>query len=211
MNKVIRVACVDLDDTVYQQTLFDNQIIDMAFSALCQETSGLANVHTRLLSSLKECRSRDRYTKNLFQDVFLGYDLCESLSARFVSLYRHYVAIGRPVIYPSLDAVSFIKSAKMHSMTVLISNGPITQQMRKIDLLGIANLFDRILILDGNHERICKPDTSCFRNLMHGLSIVPSSSSFMVGDSASDFEFSQRLGFRYYHPEADLGWKINVK
>lgn len=67
----------------------------------------------------------------------------------------------------------------------VITNGPTVWQSRKIETLGIAPLFDAILISDA--EGVRKPDSRIFVRAMERCSVVASESMF-VGD----------------HPEADI-------
>lgn len=209
MRELVDVVCIDLDDTIYLQENFDNQIIDLALERLCSEHSILFNNKYRLLNHLKSGRANDRFSRNLFQHIFSNYGLSSELALRFSNLYKQFAVSSFPLLQPSSDAICFIKQARLRSKTFLVSNGPIAQQHKKIELLGLSCLFDNIVILDGLATRKCKPDIGYFMSSIWHSGIAPSPNSLMIGDSCSDELFARRLGFVYHHPVVDLGWRLS--
>lgn len=94
--------------------------------------------------------------------------------------------------YPSVcriteDTVATLRTLRSRSLKLgIITNGPAVWQSRKIDALGIAPLFDTIVI-SGN-EGVEKPDPRIFAIAMERCGVVAAESMF-VGD----------------HPYADIG------
>jgi len=210
MNKYKNILCLDLDDTLYRQSSFDNQIIDFATNSLCKSDQRLIEHKQMLLLRLKSGREKNRSSRSLFHDIFSELDIPRSSANQFIKLYKHYALNGAVKIKPVPQAARFIAMHKSTFTTFLITNGPYDQQARKIDLLGISNLFDQVLILDGKNDRKTKPDPSYFLKTLDQLRIIPNLDvSVMIGDSCCDKLFANSIGISYYHPVYDLCWSLD--
>ena len=208
INHVLDVLCVDLDDTLYLQKTFDNQIIDLAVKSIFLDLCCTENLKKYFSRELKLRRESDRLDGYLFNKVFQEFGFCNNLADKFVSSYASLAVSAYPIIMPCIDAVSYVNDFRSHGITVMVTNGPVKQQLNKISLLGIISLFDEIIVLDGAKPRLTKPDVSILSQFLDSHSIVFGSDSLMIGDSSCDKQFADNLGIRYCHPVTDMGWRL---
>lgn len=70
------------------------------------------------------------------------------------------------------------------------------RQNNKIKSLGIENLFDYKIILDGKNNRKYKPSVV---GLKKYLKIIKKNSSIYLGDSIKDKQISKKLNINFYY------------
>ena len=123
---------MDLDDTIYPQRCFDDQIIAMALSHLSREYDCLNNLKHKLLAALQDRRALDRINRFLFQQIFSEFFVESEICLRFLSLYKHYSVVGKPSIFACKDAISYMNQHRHQYSMVLVTNGPFMQQLNKL-------------------------------------------------------------------------------
>ena len=94
--------------------------------------------------------------------------------------------------HPPEDCFSTLGALREDGIKLgIITNGPVSWQMRKIEKTGVASFFNAILISDA--EGIQKPDPRIFQRAMERCGVASQESMF-VGD----------------HPEADIAGARNA-
>jgi len=122
---------------------------------------------------------RDGYgpRRELFTGMVAQFKLPSDLAETLLSDYRAGFP-GACVLFP--DAAQTLTSLRTSGLKLgLITNGSVRMQSRKLECLGLAPLFDTILISDA--EGVSKPDRRIFYRALERLHTSPAHGVF-VGD-----------------------------
>ncbi len=90
--------------------------------------------------------------------------------------------------------VSTLKKIKDMGLKVgLITNGPHALQYRKLELLGITDMFDEIIVSEdfGAH----KPNVSIFEEMARRMNLAPSEMLYIGDNPENDIEPSRTVGY----------------
>jgi len=117
---------------------------------------------------------RERLWKRLLEEN--GTD--DATLAR--TLAEHYTRIRVPEICLFSDVYELLVDLNRCYRLGLLTNGPTSMQWQKIDILGIAPLFD-VIVVSGD-EGVRKPDRHIFDVLLNRLGTSPQETLY-VGDS----------------------------
>jgi putative hydrolase of the HAD superfamily len=179
---VIRAVLFDLDGTLYSR---DDAIVRMAevqFATFRDQFAHVTQAHfiERLVALDNHGHGRiPQLHHRLAAELGFSEHVADQLEACFRANYPQCCQI-------SADTVPTLLTLRSRGFKVgMITNGPTLWQSRKIDALGIAPLFDAILI-SGN-EGVDKPDPRIFHRALDRCGVVAAESMF-VGD----------------HPQADI-------
>ena len=180
---MIRAVFFDLDGTLYDR---DAAIVRMTEAQFATFQHHFAHVtQSAFIERLVELDGHG-HTRTpmlhhrLAQELEFPESVAEQLEECFRAYYPQHCHITE-------DTVSTLHILRDRGIKLgMITNGPTGWQTRKIDALGIAPLFDTIVI-SGN-EGFEKPDSRIFALALERCGAVAAESMF-VGD----------------HPEADIG------
>lgn len=177
----------DLDDTLYLERDFVRSGIEAVDAFLGEQgyPSGFGG-HAR--------RAFERGVRGNLFDVALGSMRIAAdpgLVAALVSVYRSH----RPRIALPDDARWCLgELARRGIPLALISDGPAATQRNKLRALGLASLFDPVVISDELPGRPHKPDPAAYRTVM--AATLPGASLVYVADNpAKDFVTARELGW----------------
>jgi putative hydrolase of the HAD superfamily len=180
---VIQGAFFDLDGTLYDR---DAAILEIAEQQFETFRSELANVpHSDFIRNIVWLDGHGhprapRLFHSLAAELKFSEKLAEQLEEYFWTHYPEYCRAPE-------DTLQTLKTLRERRLKLgLITNGPTSWQERKITSMGIAPLFDTILI--SGSEGIEKPDPRIFTRALERCS-VPAAEAIFVGD----------------HPDADIG------
>lgn len=182
MRADIDAVVFDLDGTLLDRRRSFEQFVRAQWErfADCPQRAG----QEQYVQTLIEL-DRDGYAprKSLFADVIARFELPSGMAETLLNDYR----AGFPnacVLFP--DAAQTLARLRTSGLKLgLITNGSIRMQSGKLQCLGLAPMFDAILISDA--EGIGKPDPQIFHRALDRLNTKPAQAVF-VGD----------------HPEVDV-------
>jgi putative hydrolase of the HAD superfamily len=180
--RMIRGVFFDLDGTLYDRDASIRRVVELQFEAFRPELPGVSK--SQFIERLLELDAHGHNRPlGLYQELAeeLGFDgdVADRLEADFRSSYFQSCHLF-PDTLPTLDELR----ARGKKIGV-ITNGPTHWQQGKLDALGIASVFDTILISEV--EGVQKPDPRIFARALERCGLRASESIF-VGD----------------HPDADI-------
>jgi len=181
------VVAFDLDDTLYDEGAYFAAAFEAVGDALAR-SPGVAreDVLRRLASIL---RAKGRHHHRLFNDLLgeLGLDEGTYLAA-LLDLFRGV----RPRLSLFPGAAELLRDLGKRYRLGLITSGMRAVQENKLRLLGIADVFERVVFSSTLPEN--KPGRLPFRRLLEAMG-VPAARAVYVGDNPLfDFKGANELG-----------------
>jgi putative hydrolase of the HAD superfamily len=184
---MIRAVLFDFDGTLYDRDLALRRMAEEQFARFRNELSMDESTFVSRLLALDNHghgRPKDMHHR-LGEDLGFSHELADELEAFFRSNYPSHC-------HPPEDCIPLLKTLREGGIKLgIITNGPVSWQMRKIEKTGMAPFFDAILVSDA--EGIQKPDPRIFARALERCGTTASESIF-VGD----------------HPEADIAGARNA-
>lgn len=193
MRRLIALQAVvfDLDGTLLDRRLsFERFVRDQweRFSRALQSVDREQWVHTLIE------RDRDGYAprKALFAGTLARFELPLDLAETLLEDYR----VGFPsacVLFP--DAAPTLLSLRAAGLKLgLITNGSARMQNSKLRCLGLAHIFDAVLISDA--EGVSKPDSEIFRRALERLRTEADHAVFVGDHPEVDVSGARRAGMK---------------
>ena len=110
-----------------------------------------------------------------------------------VPVYREHT----PVICPYVETVPVLTElrARGHRLA-LLSDGWAEVQRRKLAALGLAGLFDEVVITDELGREAWKPSTVGFERILNALGVTGAEAMYVSDNPHKDFAGPHRLGMR---------------
>jgi putative hydrolase of the HAD superfamily len=180
--RMIRGVFFDLDGTLYDRDASIRRVVELQFEAFRAELPAVSK--TQFIERLLELDGHGHNRPlGLYQELAqeLGFDgnVADRLEADFRSSYFQSCRL-----FP--DTLQTLDELRGRGKKIgVITNGPTHWQQGKLDALGLASLFDTILISE--IEGVQKPDPRIFARALERCGVRASESIF-VGD----------------HPHADI-------
>jgi putative hydrolase of the HAD superfamily len=178
---MIRAVFFDLDGTLYDRDAAILRMAEEQFEAFRDELGVEKSVFLERLTELDghgQPRT-PRLHHVLAESLGLGVAVGDKLEAYFRS---HYPSLCKL----STDNLNTLMTLRERGKKLgLITNGPTEWQSRKIEYMGLASLFDAIVISEA--EGVRKPDPRIFERALERCGVRANESMF-VGD----------------HPEIDI-------
>jgi putative hydrolase of the HAD superfamily len=175
---VIRAVFFDFDGTLYDRDLALRRLAQVQHAMFKDQLDvDEATFVSHLLALDAHGQARpSRFHHRLVEELGLRAELAEKLEATFREHFpRHCI--------PPKDCVSTLQSLKSSGMKLaIITNGPVSWQMRKIRQCGIEPFFDNILVSEA--EGIAKPSPQIFMRALDRCGVTASETIF-VGDYRS--------------------------
>ena len=172
---MIRAVFFDLDGTLYDR--------DLALCRMAQEQHAMykdelgvdeATFVSKLLALDAHGQPRpSRFYHRFAEALGLNESLVERLESSFREIFPRHCK-------PPEDCLPTLQSLKSSGMKLaIITNGPVSWQMRKIQLCGVDPFFDSILISEA--EGIAKPNPQIFMRALDRCGVQANETIF-VGD-----------------------------
>ena len=185
---MIRAVLFDLDGTLYDRDAAIRRMAEEQFEAFRDELHISKQTFVDRLIDLDD-HGHNR-APNLHHALAesLGFNahIADRLEDYFRSRYPDQCRISK-------DALVTLTSLRASGRKLgLITNGPTRWQSRKIECMGIASLFDAILISEA--EGIQKPDPRIFHRGIERCGTLASESIFVGDHPAIDIEGAKQAG-----------------
>ncbi|MGJ0290689.1 HAD family hydrolase [Aliarcobacter cryaerophilus] len=195
---MIRVIGFDLDNTLYNQELFEFEV----FEDIASEIS--KNFHIdkeEYLEELKQLYNTgekeflfDKAMAKIYGKLPINWD--SFVKEYILSIYRNFIPKN---ISPYDGTVNILKKLKEENYKlVLITNGNSKVQNNKINGLDIRKYFDLILISDDYEPRRRKPDTHMFEEALSFFNIH-SSQMVYIGDDLERDKASENVCIKFFN------------
>jgi len=185
---MIRAVLFDLDGTLYDRDAAIRRMAEEQFEAFRDELQISKHMFMHRLIHLDDHghnRAPNLHHK-LAESLGFGAHIADRLEDYFRSRYPDHCRISK-------DALDTLTSLRASGRKLgLITNGPTKWQSRKIESMGIASLFDTILISEA--EGIQKPDPRIFHRAIERCGSLASESMFVGDHPEIDIEGAKRAG-----------------
>jgi putative hydrolase of the HAD superfamily len=199
---VIRGVFFDLDGTLYDR---DAAILEMAERQFETFRSELGDIpHPDFIRSIVRLDAHghsraQQFHHRLAAELGFSSELAERLEEYFRVHYPGYCRVPD-------DALHTLKALRAQGLKLgLITNGPTYWQERKIASMGIASLFDTILI--SGSEGIEKPDPRIFARALERCGVSAAEAIFVGDNPDADIRGAQAAGLRPVWKRMDY-WSV---
>jgi len=178
---MIRAIFFDLDGTLYDRDAAIIRTAERQFDTFRTELGIDKRMFMQRLVELDD-HGHNR-TARLHHALAEELGFAADLADRLEEFFRYHYPGQCRIPKDSIDTLATLRASG--KKLGIITNGPTKWQSRKIDCMGIASLFDTIIISET--EGVKKPDRRIFERALERCAAVASESMF-VGD----------------HPEIDI-------
>jgi len=206
---MIKVVGFDLDNTLYNQELFEFEVFEKIAKQVEIDYSISSNEYLRSLKKLYIKGDKknvfDKALKSL--NIFPQNNWENYVKSTLLPIYRNFTPSNLELYQNSLDYLNFFH--KNGYKLALITNGREYTQNLKIDLLNIRKYFDEILISDKYAIKKRKPSTFMFSQILRKFDIK-SHEMIYIGDDNINDKCSEKIGIRFINIK-DLDLKPFLK
>jgi putative hydrolase of the HAD superfamily len=185
---MIRAVFFDLDGTLYDRDAAIRRIAGEQFDAFRPELGVEEKVFIDRLSELDD-HGHNRHPR-LHHALVESFGLAAGLGDRLEEYFRAHYSNHCRITRESFATLSALKAGG--KKLGLITNGPTERQSRKINHMGIASLFDTILISEA--EGIRKPDLRIFQRALDRCGVLAGQSMFVGDHPEIDVEGARNAG-----------------
>jgi putative hydrolase of the HAD superfamily len=184
--------CFDLDDTLVQTTYFNEQSLNGVAKVL-EDRQASPDV------SLEDMKRRVLQAKidygpsvgQLFQALKKALNIESDMILTELTVAYDRIEDANLRLFPGVTAL--LKDLIRHRLKIcVITNGDAFRQWKKMMLLGIAELFDEVIISEA--VGLQKPDPEIFRLALEHVSVEPSSAVFVGDDPRNDIKGARDAG-----------------
>jgi putative hydrolase of the HAD superfamily len=188
METQLQCMIFDLDDTLY----LERDFVRSGFEAVgqwCAEVLGLSGVRELTQEYFESGRRGD-----IFDAVLERLDVQnrnETVKA-MVHVYREHA----PDIALALDAVRCLSTLKGQFHLGLLTDGNSITQWRKIQALGIQQMFDEIVVTGDWGAEFFKPNLRGFRHLERQFNCPSANFVYIADNPSKDFTAPHELGWK---------------
>jgi putative hydrolase of the HAD superfamily len=188
--ELMRGVVFDLDDTLY----FERNYVLSGFRFIAEVIGGDGGGSEQVFSFLSQ-EFEDGVRGNAFDRVIAKYPELEARwkTADLVDLYRSH----SPTIALEAAMSALVAGLVSHGIPIaLITDGPIETQSRKIESLGIRDLFSPIILTDAWGIEFRKPHARAFQAVMEAWRMKPTELAYIGDNPVKDFRAPRALGWQ---------------
>ena len=194
---MIKVIGFDLDNTLYNQELFEFEVFEDIANEIYKNFHINKNKYLKELKRLYYMGEKeflfDKAMIKIYKKLPINWD--SFVRKKILNIYRNFIPKN---IFPYDGIINVLKMLKEKEYKlVLITNGNSKVQNNKIDALGIRKYFDLILISDDYEPRRRKPDTYMFEEALRFFNIH-SSQMIYIGDDLERDKASENIGIKFF-------------
>lgn len=182
----------DLDDTLYDSRMFwYGAFDDIAFEAEKEMKIKRKKIFKLLKSELDVKTSS--YPR-LFNDVATKLGIKdkaeqEKWAKQAVNIFHKHT----PKLVPFRGVKKMLRWLKQRKKIGLLSNGRSVTQWKKIKALGMANIFDQVVLVQGSES---KPSPVGYQKIAYRLQIKTGEMIYVGDNPEVDFSVCKRLGIK---------------
>jgi putative hydrolase of the HAD superfamily len=185
----IRTIALDLDDTLYAERDFACSGFD-AVAHWIKERMDCPGDPAARMRELFETQHRRRIFDQLLIDM--GCPNPGEFVPAMIECYRNHI----PNISLLPDAERALQRWSGEFFLALISDGPLATQQRKVEVLGLANRLNLVILTDQWGSEFWKPHPRAFELVEHQSAQSGSACIYIADNPAKDFVTPNRLGWR---------------
>ncbi len=186
----------DLDNTLFDQTEYEfkifKEIANKIEAIYSLETNSYFQALKQIYDSGEKERSFDKAMLKCFSALPANWE--ETMTEVILPLYRTYNPTTLSLFNYSRHLLEMLKQS--NKKLVLITNGRVDTQNAKIDILGIREYFELILISDSYEPLRRKPDTKMFEDTLAYFKIA-SEDMIYIGDDLIRDKASEKVGITF--------------
>jgi putative hydrolase of the HAD superfamily len=202
---MIRGVLFDLDGTLYNRDAAIRRMAEEQFEEFRDELGIRKETFVDLLIKMDDHGHNrpPRLHHALAESLGFATHLADRLEDYFRSRYPHQCQISK-------DTLNTLTNLRAGGIKLgLITNGPTQWQSRKIECMGIASMFDTILISEA--EGVQKPDHRIFHRALERCGTVAPESIFVGDHPEIDIQGAKSAGLipvwkavPYWHVAGDV-------
>ncbi len=193
---MIKVIGFDLDNTLYNQELFEFEIFKQISMLVAKNFNIDGSKYLQALITLYNSREKDyifdKAVINLNYELLPQWD--QFVVKNILPLYRSFVPKSID-LNENIETILNELKYKDYKL-VMITNGNSSVQNNKIDALNIRQYFDLILISDSFEPKRRKPDTFMFEHTLKYFNIE-SKEMIFIGDDLIRDKASELIGIKF--------------
>ena len=187
-----RIIVFDLDDTLYPE----QQYVQSGFRAVDRFLS-LRSIDGFFTIAWEYFKSGGRNNTFNYTLAQLDVEFDDAMIDSLVEVYRSH----EPAIRLSDSVTQVLMKLRADFSLAIITDGPALSQKRKIEALGIASIFRKIVVTDelGPDRRHWKPDPRPYQEVADFFDVKHSDCTYIGDNPAKDFVTAKRLGWETIH------------
>lgn len=187
-----RAVIFDLDDTLYDEITFVRGAMKDVAVFMASRTDTAAPQVFELLIQELERSGRG----HVFDAVVAELGLPISLVPTLVYVYRS----ARPPITLFAEADALLRRLRASGMPIgVVTDGTALVQGAKVELLGLRDRADAVILTDAVGAGRPKPAPDGFEIACELLGVPPAESAYVANDLRKDFIAPRTLGMRTIH------------
>jgi putative hydrolase of the HAD superfamily len=195
---MIKVIGFDLDNTLYNQELFEFEVFD-SISEVVSENFNIDKIkYTKELKDLYKCGQKeyvfDKAMMSICGHLPILWD--DFVKEHILGIYRNFMPKQLHTFDNIINNLTSLQNRGYHLF--LITNGNSTIQNNKIDVLNIRKYFDLILISDDYEPTRRKPDIYMFNKAIDYFNVDPSEMIY-IGDDLVRDKASELVDINFIH------------
>ena len=193
---MIKVIGFDLDNTLYNQELFEFEIFRQISTIVAENFKIDDSQYLKTLIALYHKGEKDYIFDKaaITVNYALPIQWDQFIVKNILPLYRSFKPNSIYLYENKENTLNYLKT-KDYKL-VLITNGNSNIQNNKINALNIRKYFDLILISDDFEPKRRKPDTFMFESALNHFNVKPHEMIFVGDDLISD-KASELIGIRF--------------
>jgi putative hydrolase of the HAD superfamily len=186
---MVKAVFFDLDGTLYDRDLLVQKLAGEQFHAFRDQFPAIDKQQfAQRIVALDDHGNGDKAElyKRLAVEWNLSTEVSERMHSHFWQVYKHYCR-------PFEDAHSTLHALQSYGIKLgVITNGQTRWQQQKLDALGIASLFDTVLISET--EGVRKPDRVVFERALDRVRVQAGDAVFIGDNPETDIAGAQSVG-----------------
>ena len=184
---MLKAIVFDLDDTLYPE----RQYALSGFAAVADWADGSLGIPSEQGYAELEAYFNDGVRGDTFNRWLEAHDLVPDRSiTEMVKVYRDHTPSLEP--YPETRAV--LKTLADEYRLGLITQGHKPGQQRKLDALGLAEMFEAVVIMGEEDRQDWKPSKVPFQRLLAETDLQGDQAAYIGDNPLKDFVGARQLG-----------------